>query len=236
MSGNLTYAPAQARNVLEYYGEFAARAPRELELGLSIATDEAGARYPVLSVFFVGDPSACDKVLQPLRTAIKPRRDSVRTWDYMTLQQRYDGPTLSDENNYVKGGFVAEFSPALADTLMSDLGIAALGDVGLMHCGGAIADLAPTATALAHRSELFQMGIEVGWNDSADNERNRAKVHAAWDRLSHFTNGFYVNLNVADQKAVDDNFGVNRTRLAQLKKQYDPNNLFRLNANILPTA
>ncbi|MGA2365295.1 MAG: FAD-binding oxidoreductase [Steroidobacteraceae bacterium] len=236
MSGNLTYAPAQARNVLEYYGEFAARAPRELELGLSIATDEAGARYPVLGVFFVGDPGACDKVLEPLRTAIKPRRDTVRIWDYMTLQQRYDGPTLSDENNYVKGGFVAEFSPALADTLMSDLGIAALGDVGLMHCGGAIADVAPTATAVAHRSELFQMGIEVGWKDSADNERNRAKIHAAWDRLSRFTSGFYVNLNVADQKAVEDNFGVNRTRLAQLKKQYDPRNLFRLNANILPSA
>ena len=111
----------------------------------------------MLGVFFVGDPRACQKVLQPLRAATKPRQDSVRVRDYMRLQQRYDGPTLSDENNYVKGGFVAGFSPALIDTLLSDLGIDALGDIGLMHCGGAIADLAPTATALAHRSELFQM-------------------------------------------------------------------------------
>jgi hypothetical protein len=236
ISGRLVFSPAQARDVLEYYGEFAARAPRELELGLYIVTDHAGARYPVLNVFFVGDPRECDKVLQPLRAAFKPRLDSVRLSDYMTLQQHDDGPALSDENHYVKSGFIGEFSPALADTLLSDLGMDTLGGVGLMHCGGAIADPAPTATAVAHRRELFQVGIEVGWKDAAENERNRAKVHAAWDRLSQFTDGFYVNLNVADQKAVDDNFGANRTRLALLKKRYDPGNLFRLNANIVPAV
>lgn len=234
LAGGLTYAPADARSVLEYYSDFAARAPRELDLGLSMSADKTGARYPTIGVFFAGDPRACDRALQPLRTAIKPRQDSVRVWDYVSLQQHNDGPALSDENNYVKGGFVDKMSPAFIEALMSDLGIDALGDVGLMHCGGAIADLAPTATAVAHRHELFQVGIEVSWKDSADNERNRAKVHAAWDQLSRFTSGFYVNLNVADQKAVDDNFGVNRRRLMELKQKYDPGNLFRLNANVPP--
>ena len=72
--------------------------------------------------------------------------------------------------------------------------------------------------------------------DAADNERNRAQVHAAWDKLKQFTSGFYVNLNDPDQKAVDDNYGPNHPRLAALKKPYDPSNLFRLNANVRPVT
>ena len=55
------------------------------------------------------------------------------------------------------------------------------------------------------------------------------------NRLSPFTTGFYSNLNIADQKAVDDNWGPNRARLTRIKKQYDPDNLFRLNANTRPS-
>jgi hypothetical protein len=76
------------------------------------------------------------------------------------------------------------------------------------------------------------MGAE--WKDPAENEGKLAAVRAAWDKLSRFTTGFYANLTSTDQKSGDDNFGPNRTRLMALKKQYDPGNLFRLNANIHP--
>jgi hypothetical protein len=94
--------------------------------------------------------------------------------------------------------------------------------------------VAPTGTAFAHRQELFMMGVGAGWTDPAENERKLAEVRAAWDKLSRFTTGFYANLTSTDPKAVDDNFGPNRTRLMALKKQYDPDNFFRLNANIRP--
>jgi len=237
LAGNLSYAPAQTRDALEYYGQFAARAPRELAVGLELARggDEGDAAHLTLKVCFVGDPREGARLLQPLRTAVKPLEDSIRMLDYVKLQKQSDGPPLSDYNVYVKGGYVAELTPALIDALLNDAGMDPLVGIELIHCGAAIADVAPTATALAHRRELFQLLVLAGWKDSADNERNRAKVHAAWDKLSAFTSGFYVNLNNADQKAVDDNYGPNRARLTALKKRYDPDNLFRLNANIRPT-
>ena len=46
--------------------------------------------------------------------------------------------------------------------------------------------------------------------------------------------GYYVNLNDADPKGTESNYGPNFSRLAELKKRFDTQNLFRLNANIKP--
>jgi FAD/FMN-containing dehydrogenase len=236
LAGDLIYAPAQARSAMEYYSQFAANAPRELTVEISWGGAPGDDGDLTISVCYIGNPKDGERALQPLRAAVMARKDDIRMMDYVNLQRRFDGPPLSERNSYLKGGFVAELTPAFIDTLMD--GEVAGPEVGieLIHCGGAIADLAPTATAIAHRKELFQLLVATEWKDAVDNDRMRAKVHAAWDKVSHYTSGFYVNLNSADQKAVDDNYGPNRARLVALKKQYDPANLFRLNANIRPAA
>jgi Berberine and berberine like len=113
--------------------------------------------------------------------------------------------------------------------------LAERGAIGVGYLGGAIADVAPRATAFAHRKEQFEMDVSSDWKpDPAENERKRAEIHTLWDQLRPFTSGFYANLAMPDQKSIDDNFGPNRPRLQQIKKQYDPTNLFRMNANIRP--
>lgn len=236
LAGNLVYAPAQARAALEYYSRFAATAPRELTVELSWGGSEGDDGDLAIAVGYIGDPRQGEKLLQPLRTAVKARSDTITSQDYVTVQKQFDGPPLSTVNNYLKGGFVAELSPALIEAIINEVKPDAVLNVELLHCGGAIGDVAPTGSAIAHRSELFQLLVTAGWKDAADNERQRARVHAAWDKVNRFTNGFYVNLNSADQKNVDDNYGPNRARLAAVKRQYDPGNLFRLNANIRPAA
>jgi len=236
LAGNLIYAPAQTRDAFEYYSHFATSAPRELTVELSWGGAEGDDGDLTLSVCYVGDPGTGEKLLQPLRASVKSRADDIRLQDYVAVQRQFDGPPLSTQNQYLKGGFVAELSPALIDAIMNEVKPDAVLDIELIHCGGAISDVAPTATAIAHRREPFQLLVGASWKETADNDANRARVHAAWDKVSRFTSGFYVNLNSPDQKAVDDNYGPNRARLAALKKEYDPANLFRLNANIRPTA
>jgi FAD/FMN-containing dehydrogenase len=228
-AGELTYAPDRLKSVLEYLADYAARAPRELSLGLGVMGDEPRDKYPVLFFCFAGEGRIAEKTLQSLRTETKPREDSVRGWNYVTLQSAFDGPPRASFAEYVKSAHVDRLTPALIEAIMTEHR-----SVGLAICGGAIADIAPTETAIANRSELFQLAIRAFWEDPADAEKKRAEIEQIWVRLQPFITGFYANLTCADQNAMKGNFGLNLTRLVQIKKQYDPNNFFRLNPNIRP--
>jgi FAD/FMN-containing dehydrogenase len=231
LAGGLTYAPSQLRAVLEHCAELAPHAPRELMLDLAVISDEKGVRTPYIMFCFAGPAQKAEEVLQSFRAATKPRHDDVKARDYVALQKEGDGPALAEKAVYSKAGYVQELTPALADAVIQEPGT-----IGLILGAGAIADIAPTDTALAHRSEGFLLQISAEWQDASQNDQKRAEVHAAWDRLTRFTKGFYSNLTNADQKSIDDNFGANRARLMRVKKQFDPGNLFRLNANIGPPA
>ncbi len=227
LAGGLAYAPSQLRAVLEHCGELAPHAPRELMLDVAVISDEKGVRTPYVMFCFAGPAQRGEEVLESFRAATQPRHDDVKGRDYVALQKEGDGPVLADKAVYSKAGYVQELTPALIDAVIQEPGT-----VALILGGGAISDVGPTDTALAHRKESFMLQLSAEWQDPSQNDQKRAGIHAAWDRLSRFTQGFYANLTIADQKSIENNFGPNRARLLQIKKQVDPGNLFRLNANI----
>jgi hypothetical protein len=101
---------------------------------------------------------------------------------------------------------------------------------------GAVADVPETATAFSHRGAIANMMLFGVWKDASQDEAGRKAIRAIWSKLAPFTDGYYVNLHDTDarNKGADSNYGANFTRLATLKKQLDPLNLFHLNANIKP--
>lgn len=231
LAGVLAYKPDQLRPVLEQYINFCARAPRELQLDLAMHTDESGSRSAVLLCFFSGKPQIGEKILEVIRAATKPIRED-RVSDYVKIQIGHDGPVLSDEAEYVKSAHVTDVTPEMVEVLLQERTV----DIALSLNGGAITDVAVTSSAIAHRREQFQMEISISWQDLSQTDAKRAEVHGTWDRLKRFTSGFYANLAEADQKDIDDNYGANRTRLMQIKRRFDPDNVFRLNANISPAS
>jgi hypothetical protein len=226
-AGELTYAPNRLKSVLEYLADYAARAPRELSLGLSVMGDKPRDKYPVVFFCYAGDGRMAEETLQSLRKETKPRDANVRGWEYVTLQSAFDGPPRAPFAEYLKSAYVDRLTPSLVEAIMAEQR-----SVGLGVCGGAIADLAPTDTAIANRRELFLVSIRAFWEDPADTEQERAEVEQIWSRMQPFITGFYANLTCADQNAMNGNFGLNLPRLVQIKKQYDAHNFFRLNPNI----
>jgi FAD/FMN-containing dehydrogenase len=71
----------------------------------------------------------------------------------------------------------------------------------------------------------------------ADPSAHVRYMEQQWKVLGPYTDGFYVNdISEETQAQVEASYGENFARLVQVKNQYDPTNLFRLNANIRPTA
>ena len=94
----------------------------------------------------------------------------------------------------------------------------------------------PTATAFAHRDANFATVIAGMWPDPADNEANIAWVRDYYDATApHSEEGGYINFMAGDdQDRIRANYGANYDRLVEVKRAYDPDNLFHLNQNIAP--
>jgi FAD/FMN-containing dehydrogenase len=113
-----------------------------------------------------------------------------------------------------------------------------LSQVEFLALGGAIARVAPEATAFPHRTARWLLNVPASWTDPADDAREIAWVRDAYRSIEpHATGGAYVNFMEADETApASIAYGATLDRLAQVKAIYDPDNHFRLNQNITPAA
>src|SRR5205807_1816318 len=130
---------------------------------------------------------------------------------------------------------------AAPDELYGDVAMGTAPSDGLMmwlqRQGGAISRVPPKASAYFNRGASHNVGVFDSWQMSAaDVERRTEWVRHTWTQIEPLTRGQYVNLAATDDREtrVHAAYGDNYPRLAALKKRYDPNNLFRLNANIKP--
>jgi FAD/FMN-containing dehydrogenase len=238
IGGNRVYPFAQAKEVLEFYGEFCQRTPDDLCVDYAIVCPPGAQPMIVTEVTYVGSARKADRVLAPLRNFGKPRLDRIGTAAYKDLQRSTDAGTAPGREYYLKSGFLRGISPGLIEGLLGGFEPSASRAmvITFQQLGGAIADVRADGTAFAYRDATHALLMMSGWTNPADTPANMAWVRAYWQRIAGFTEGFYVNSYTADEAGrVRANFRGNYDRLARLKKTYDPENLFRMNVNIPPS-
>jgi FAD/FMN-containing dehydrogenase len=105
------------------------------------------------------------------------------------------------------------------------------------HSGGAIGRVPQSATAFAHRDAEANMFTIVAWKRGEDPAEHIAYIRKYWATLEPHTHGFYTNeISNESHKIVSRNYQGNYDRLVEIKNAYDPTNLFRRNANVVPTV
>ncbi|MBV8146875.1 MAG: FAD-binding oxidoreductase [Gammaproteobacteria bacterium] len=237
LGGQVAFPTAQLKDTITFYADLLTHAPRELSVDLSLHPSEDGTPGAALYVVYAGDPKSGAKALEPLQRFGKPTKNTIREQNYVVVQTWFDPPPVDPTHWYLKGGFVREYSPALVEAL-AEFRPDASTSMYFQSANGAVADVAQTATAFSHRNAIANMMLFGLWKETSQDEAGRKAIHATWNRFAPFTDGYYVNLHDSDpnpkDKGTASNYGANFARLAAVKKQFDPMNLFRLNANITP--
>jgi FAD/FMN-containing dehydrogenase len=109
--------------------------------------------------------------------------------------------------------------------------------VGFQQLGGAIARVSADATAFPFRNVHATALLTADWPATADPAPHLKWLRQYWATIAPHTDGFYTNDAVEEsQKQVDENYLGNYPRLVRIKNKFDPTNLFRLNANVRPSA
>ena len=239
--GNLSYPLTGARALLRDVADISATAPDDLYIDVAMGTGAAGARWLGLNVCYCGPARDAEKVVGPLRKLGKPLGDDLAPVPYTKLQGSRDLRGISPLGAYGKGGLVYGITATLIDTMVG-FTESAPSDGAMMwmqHQGGAISRVAPKDTAYFNRGASHNVGVFTSWKmPPGDTARELEWVRSAWAKIEPQTLGQYVNLAATDDREarIHAAYGDNYARLAELKKRYDPTNLFRLNANIKPAA
>ena len=238
--GILEYSWQDAPAMLKFLFDFCGQAPDELNADFAVVRRPNDTRFLSLEVCYSGPREQAAKVLAPLREFRKPTRDTVGPAPYVQLQASSDKASEHGHKHYIKGGFVHTPSDALIDAMVATIDEARLPiaqAVSLPQAGGAVTRQKPEATAFAQRTVKHLIFISSHWDDPSLSDAVAEWSRSTWPKLEPYTHGFYVNeYRPEDAARLSTTYGGNFERMVALKSQVDPNNLFRLNANVAPKA
>jgi FAD/FMN-containing dehydrogenase len=249
LAGIMAFERDDAADVLRYFDGFIAEAPREyggfpswhLAPPLpSVPENRVGEPFLTMISCWVGDHDAGAQVLQGFRDVAPPVSEMIAPMPYPAVNAMLDGFVPRGLQHYWKAVYVRNLTDeAIAAHLQYGPRVPTLNSaVDIYPINGACHDVAAGATAFGHRDATYACVIAGMWPDPADNEANIGWVrdyHAAL--APHSAPGGYVNFTSADdQQYGRDNYGAGYDRLAQIKRRYDPANLFHLNQNITPAS
>ena len=204
----------------------------QIEPGFGIGKD--GSRYAAVIAVYTGNHQRGQKVMEPLRKFSTRSEGKLGPTSYWDLQTMGDTGYGHGRQYYLKSGFLPQLTQGAIDAIVDSYEGEDLPDTWFQHLGGAVGRVAPDATAFSHRNVHSNYGISSAFDDVELSEQRIAAVRRIYAAVSPHMTGFYTNLNDDTEKKTWGNYGANYPRLAQIKKRYDPNNLFRLNANVKP--
>jgi hypothetical protein len=211
--------------LLERWGETVERAPRELTSFLMLG----GGAVQLYTVYGSDDTAAAVDALTPLLEIGKLLDQSAQLAPYPAIVAPQGAVHAGGSRRpALRSGLLDHVTAAAAEGMMR---LARSGSVPLLQIrsvGGAVNDLAPDATAYAHRTQNFAPGA-VG--------TSVARLNALWDEeIAPHTRGLYLSFDTDERpERLHDAFpGETLVRLRELKARYDPDNVFNQNFPIAP--
>ncbi|MDS0478017.1 FAD-binding oxidoreductase [Natrinema sp. 1APR25-10V2] len=187
-----------------------------------------------------GDTADAPAVYDPLREVATPIADMSGPMDYVDLQSMLDEDYPDGLRYYWKSIFLEGLTDEVFDLMIqyNDSTPSALSTIDVWHLGDAVADVPRDATAFWHRDKPYMLTVEANWEEADEDDANvnwAREVFADVQALP-VASGRYGNFPGLNEDPVKLLYGDNYDRLVEVKTEYDPENLFRSNANVPPRS
>jgi len=241
------YPASVAREMFDVFREYAAEAPDTVSAIYGINRAEPVAEYPesvagqpivIVAFNHSGRADAVEADTAGLRRGTEPVSVSGGSQPYLEVQTAHDLALGWGRRSFIKSLYADGVRPEAVDELVELVATGpAEASFSVTSQGGAIARVDEDATAFTGRAARFDLSADTSWDDAADDEANRAWVRRAMAIVeADATEGRYSNGNSDEGPAETRAFygDAKVVRLAQLKRAWDPENVFRLNHNVAP--
>jgi FAD/FMN-containing dehydrogenase len=241
VTGGLIAHPIDAAgDMLRFYRDAAAAASDDLTgfAALVHAPDGSGVKLAAMVVFHTGKPEEAQRELSAWTGWGSPAMVQVGPMPYQVMNTLLDEGFPKGALNYWLSSFTTGLSDGLIDTMIDRFAvIPSQSPMLLEHFHGAVCRVGVTEAAVPHRETGWNLLLPTVWTDPADTERCiewTRETHAAL--AEHLATRRWLNYLGDDQdaSAVRAAYGPNYDRLLELKRRYDPDNVFRHNHNIVP--
>jgi FAD binding domain/Berberine and berberine like len=246
LAGPIVHRAERGAEGLRFLRDFLADVPNELVTFAVFATCPPHEPFPAelwgQPVFLIvpcwsGSPQEGERVLAPLRAFGPPVAELCGAMPYTALQSMLDSAAPWGLRHYGKSDFLGGLDDGAIDVLVEHAARLEdpLSQIMVAHMGGAVSAVAPDATAFSNRDAQFFYHSVLLWTDSEGDEARVSLARSLWSAMRPYALGGYVNFFDRDEERLHEAYApATYERLVRLKRQYDPDNIFRLNQNIVP--
>ncbi len=249
LAGQIMHRLEDAPELLRAYRDFMKTAPDELQCypfflripPIDAFPEELHGQVVLDFVVFHTDagPDGED-ALRPLVELGKPVLSAVGPQSYSSVMEAFDAGLPGGQRYSSRAHYLNGITDEVIDTIMTHAPkMAGPFTVAYLDAaGGAPSRVDPSATAFPHRDAAYSFHIISGWMEPGQDDEVSAWADSFHEAMSHHaTGGVYVNLLGPDEShRIPAAYGNNYDRLAELKKVWDPNNLFRNTYNVAPAG
>jgi len=240
VAGMVAHPLQRAPEVIQFYRDFVAAAPDEVNTACAFLTTPDGAKVVAVAACHCGSLDDGERALRPLKAFGPPVLDQIGPVPYAQFQTALDGAFPRGRRYYWKSAMVREIPDGLASRVVEQFAAvpSPLTFFLFQQLGNAATRVPPATTAFAHREARWDALVLSCWDDPAEDAAQVAWSRSVWASWRPFSTGVYSNAVGADAdgEEVRAAFGARYDRLVALKTKYDPTNLFRLNANVPPAT
>lgn len=245
LAGLIVFPISQAKQVLQKYREFVASAPEELNVWVVLRqapplpflpTEVHGKEVIVLPIFYAGDAREGEKLIAPLRKFGNAYGEHIGAMPYVEWQKAFDPLLTAGARNYWKSHNFTELKDAAIDAVIKFATMLPSPQceifIGLI--AGAANRVSADAMAYGNRDAKFVLNVHARWDEAKQDQACIGWARTFFEASKPYASaGAYVNFMTADETdRVAAAYGANYSRLVRIKKQYDPDNVFRANQNI----